>query len=202
MIIMHNIFTSYIIEIIRTMLPDLAELKILRKKLNISQAELAKICGLNQSTISRIENQQVDPPYSTFKLLYSCLKNEERRKKESSEQIVKLMTRDIISIHPQTKLKDAITLMNKYNVSQLPILDKNQNIGSITSKKAQELIMENSDLLNIDISDVKELPFPEVDKNWNLKDVSDLLIKYPAVLIKEFDKYIGIMTDADVLKLP
>jgi len=187
---------------IENMLPDLAEIKILRKKLNISQKELARICGLNQSTISRIENQQVDPPYSTFKTLYSCLKNEEKRKKESSEKIESVMTKNIISIEPRTKLKDAIKLMNKYNVSQLPILESNRNLGSITSRKAQKLMMENSDLLNIQISDVKELPFPEVNKNWNLKDVSDLLVKYHAVLVKEFERYIGIITDADFLKLP
>lgn len=184
------------------MLPELAELKILRKKLNISQQELARICGLNQSTISRIENQEIDPSYSTFKKLYICLKNEERRKKESSEEIEKFMTKNIISIESQTKLKKAIVLMNKYNVSQLPILEDNRNLGSITSRKAQKLIMENSDLLNISISDVKELPFPEINKDWNLKDVSDLLVKYPAILVKEFDKYIGIITDADFLKLP
>ncbi|MFO7794647.1 MAG: CBS domain-containing protein [Promethearchaeati archaeon] len=183
-------------------IPEIAEIKILRKKLNISQHELAKLCKLNQSTISRIENELVDPPYSTFKLIYSCLKNEERRKKESSERIEKIMTKNIISIEPDTKLKDVIKLMNEYNVSQLPILKNSQNLGSITSRKAQKLMMENSDLLNIKISDVKELPFPEVNRNWSLKDVSDLLIKYSAVLVRDFDKYIGIITDADFLKLP
>ena len=184
------------------MLPDIAEIKILRKKLNISQKQLAEICGLSQSTISRIENELIDPTYRKFKKLYSCLINEERRKKESIEKIDNIMTKDIISIESDTKLNEAISLMNKYNVSQLPIIEDNRNLGSITSRKAQKLIMENSDLLNIKISDVKELPFPEVNRNWSLKDVSDLLIKYSAVLVRDFDKYIGIITDADFLKLP
>ena len=46
-----------------------------------------------------------------------------------------------------------------------------------------------------------ELPFPEVEKNWNAKDISNLLIKYSAVLVKENNKFIGIITDADFLKL-
>ncbi|TFF94680.1 MAG: CBS domain-containing protein [Promethearchaeota archaeon] len=184
------------------MLPDIAEIKILRKKLNISQKELADICGLSQSTISRIENELIDPTYTKFKKLYSSLINEERRKKESIEKIDNIMTKEIISIKSDTKLSEAISLMNKYNVSQLPIIENNRNLGSITSRKAQKLIMENADLLNIKISDVKELPFPEVNRKWSLKDVSDLLIKYSAVLIRDFDKYIGIITDADFLKLP
>lgn len=184
------------------MLPKIAEIRLLRRKLNISQEQLSMMCGVSQSTISRIENGLIDPPYSKFKILYSCLKNEESKKKDSFEKIEILMTKDIISVKPETKLKEAINLMNEFNVSQLPILDENRNLGSITSKKAQELIMENPDLINVELSNLKELPFPEVKKNWNLKDISDLLIKYPAVLVKEFDKYIGIITDADILKLP
>ncbi|UCC18796.1 MAG: CBS domain-containing protein [Promethearchaeota archaeon] len=45
------------------------------------------------------------------------------------------------------------------------------------------------------------MPFPEIDKSWNVKDISDLLLKYSAVLVKEQNDYIGIITDSDLLRL-
>ncbi|MFX1310579.1 MAG: CBS domain-containing protein [Promethearchaeota archaeon] len=53
----------------------------------------------------------------------------------------------------------------------------------------------------MDVSLIKELPFPEIDKNWNVKDISDLLLQYPAVLVKESNCYVGIISDSDLLRL-
>ncbi len=110
------------------------------------------------------------------------------------------MTKKLVFITPNTKLKEAILLMNEYKISQLPIIENNRNLGSITSKKTQKLIMDNPDLLNVEVMRLKELPFPEIEEDWNLKDISDILLKYPAVLVKRFDKFVGIITDADLLK--
>jgi predicted transcriptional regulator len=81
-------------------------------------------------------------------------------------------------------------------------MDQNgQNIGSITSKKVQKFIIDNPDILYMKAFDIKELPFPEVEKNWNVKEISNLLLNYPAVLVKELGKYVGIITDSNFLKL-
>ncbi len=185
------------------MLPELDEIAQKRKNLNLSQEELARICNMTQSTISRIENGLIDPPYSKVKKVFEKLESEKKKKSSSilNNKIEDIMTKEIISISPENKLKDAIALMSKYNISQLPIFDNNRNFGSITSKKAQKLIIGNPDLLNVKLADLKELSFPEIDRDWNLKHVSDLLTKYSAILVKEFDKYVGIITDADFLKL-
>ncbi|TFF99474.1 MAG: helix-turn-helix domain-containing protein [Promethearchaeota archaeon] len=181
------------------MLPKLEEIKVLRKNLNISQEELAVQCNLTQSTVSRIENGKEDPPYSKVKRIFNFLEGEKTRRRNITKTIKDIVTEEIISLSPKDSLKDAITLMSQYNISQLPVFEDSRNFGSITAKKAQKLIMENPDLVNVKIKEVKELPFPEVEENWNLRDVSDMLLKYPAVLVKKFDKYTGIITDADFL---
>ena len=91
--------------------------------------------------------------------------------------------------------------MTKYNISQLPILEKNHNYGSITAKKIQEYIADDPVILKLKVTDIKELPFPEVEKSWIVKDISRLLINYPAVLVKEDKRFIGIITDSNFLKL-
>ena len=182
-------------------LPDFSQIKNLRKSLNISQKELGEELKLSQSTISRIENGTMDPPYSKFKMIYEFLENEKRSRKRSKKHAKDILTPKIIFIEPQSTVKDAVELMTKYNISQLPILENNQNYGSITSKRIQKYITDDPVILNLKVTDVKELPFPEVDKNWNVKDISSLLINYPAVLVKENKKFIGIITDSNFLNL-
>ncbi|MHA1670824.1 MAG: CBS domain-containing protein [Promethearchaeota archaeon] len=183
-------------------IPDLQNIKYLRKSLNFSQKELGQLLDIPQSTISRIENETMDPPYSKFKIIYNFLEDE-RRKREQTENIVAdIMTKRIYSIDSNSTMKNAMEIMNKYSISQIPILENNgQNLGSITSKKIQKLIIDNPELINTNVLNFKELPFPEVEKTWNVKDISNLLVNYPAVLVKEFDEYLGIITDSNFLKL-
>jgi len=183
------------------LLPDFSQIKYLRKRLNISQKELGEKLQISQSTISRIENGTMDPPYSKFKIIYEFLENERRSRKRSKKHAEDILTPKIISIKPQSTVKDAVELMTKYNISQIPILENNQNYGSITSKKIQKYITDDPVILNLKVTDIKELPFPEVEKNWNVKDISSLLINYPAVLVKEDKIFIGIITDSNFLKL-
>ncbi len=183
-------------------LPSLHDIKRLRKKLNISQKELEIALNIPQSTISRIENATIDPPYSKLKRIFEYLEIERRNREKSKKHAKDIMAKDIISITPTSTIKKAITLMNEHSISQLPLIEQNQNLGSITSKKIQKYIIDHPGFINKDVSLIKELPFPEIDKNWNVKDISDLLLKYSAVLVKENNSYIGIVTDSDLLKLP
>jgi predicted transcriptional regulator len=183
-------------------LPNLSDIKRLRKKLNISQKTLGEKLKLSQSIISRIESGTVDPPYSKLKKIYEYLENERKIREKSKKHAEDIMVQSIISIKSSSTIKKAVDLMNKYEISQLPIIESNQNMGSITSKKIQKYITDNPQIINKDVALIKELPFPEIDKNWNVKDISDLLLKYPAVLVKEYNDYIGIITDSDLLKIP
>jgi predicted transcriptional regulator len=183
-------------------LPALDEIKRLRKKLNISQKKLGEDLSIPQSTISRIENESIDPPYSKVKKIFEYLENERITRKKTKKQAKDIMTATLISIKPNSSIRDAVELMNEYEISQLPIIEDMYNLGSISSKKIQKSITENPQILGADVSLIKELPFPEVEEKWNAKDISDLLIKYSAVLVKDKEhNFVGIITDADFLKL-
>lgn len=184
------------------LLPELLDIKIIRKSLNISQKELGEELDIPQSTISRIENGTMDPPYSKFKKIYEYLHLHRMKIEETKRTAADIMTKKIYSVNSKSTIRDAIEKMNEFSISQLPIIEaEGQNLGSITAKKIQKLIIDNPELVHATVIKFKELPFPEVDKSWNVKDISNLLVKYPAILVKEYDKFLGIITDSDFLNL-
>ena len=181
-------------------LPELSEVKILRKKLNLTQEELCESLRIPQATISRIENGRGNPSYLAVKAIFDYLEHEGLRRKKLERKAENIMTTKIISIDAKSSIKEAVELMNTHELSQIPILEKGQNIGSLTAKKIQKSITDNPELMHASINFIKELPFPEIEKDWDIKGISNLLTEYSAVLVKEYDEYIGIITDADFLK--
>ncbi len=183
------------------MLPNLSEIKNLRKKLKLSQEELGAACGISQPVISRIEQGKLDPPYNKAKKIFEHLESRKTNGRKLLKIAMDIMTTEINSLNSKSLVKDAVDLMNQNEISQVPILEDSNNLGSITANKIQELIADNPDIVNVNVMLVKELPFPEIQKDWNVKDISNLLIKYPAVLVKDFDEFTGIITNADFFKV-
>ena len=134
-------------------------------------------------------------------MIYEYLDEEKSKRKKFKRYAKDIMTHDIKFIKPDSTIREAVELMNKHSISQLPIIENKHNYGSLTSKKIQKYITDNPEIINADVALIKELPFPEIDKDWNLKDISDLLLQYPAVLVREKNEFIGIITDSDLLRL-
>ncbi len=181
-------------------IPELTDLKKERLKFDISQKDLEKALSIPQATISRIERGVGNPSYLTVKKIFDYLEHERSRRGSSERKANNVMTQKVISIIPNSTIKEAVNLMNKHNISQLPIIVNDNNIGSITAKNIQKTIIDNPNLINAEVDIIKELPFPEIEKDWDVKDISNLLTNYSAVLVKEYGEYIGIITDADLLK--
>lgn len=143
----------------------------------------------------------MDPPYSKVKKIFEFLEQERIKKNNIYKTAKEIMTKQIISISSHSSIKDTIELMNKHDLSQVPIIDADQNLGSLTAKKIQKFIADHPDLKNVNVLDLKQLPFPEIEKDWSIKAISNLLSNYPAILVKEYNRFVGIITDADFLKL-
>ena len=49
------------------MLADLSEIRILRKQHNLTQSQLARLAGVSQSLIAKLEAGLIDPGYANFR---------------------------------------------------------------------------------------------------------------------------------------
>lgn len=60
--------------------PPLSSIRITREKLGVSQALLARVTGINASTISRIENATLTPGYDTAATIFLALRHLAKRR--------------------------------------------------------------------------------------------------------------------------
>ncbi|HEY7878143.1 MAG TPA: pyridoxal-phosphate dependent enzyme [Gemmatimonadaceae bacterium] len=106
----------------------------------------------------------------------------------------------VVSVAPTTTVRQALRLMNLHDVSQLPVLDADNCIGSVSESAVSARALENTKLLDAAVSDVMDAPFPVVESSQSLDGVVKLLTKTnPAVLVRTRDRIAGIVTRSDVL---
>lgn len=183
------------------LLPEPSEIKRIRKRLGLTQSELAKLSGVNQSLIARIESGS-DPRYSTIRKIFKALR-ERIQKREI--KIEKIMNKKVIFINANDKIQKAARIMSKMAISQLPVLENGIVVGSLREKNISELLKRqgpNKEKIgDMKVRKFMEECFPEISKNGTLDNVIELLKYEPAVLVKENGKIVGIITKSDLMKL-
>jgi cystathionine beta-synthase len=109
-------------------------------------------------------------------------------------------SRSVISIAPGASVRQALGLMNLHDVSQLPVMDADSCVGSVSDWSLSQKSLENAKLLELPVSEVMESPFPVVSSEQPVDSVVKLLSKAnPAVLVQDNGEVQGIITRSDML---
>ena len=108
--------------------------------------------------------------------------------------------RDVIFVTPGASVRQALRLMSLHDVSQLPVMDGADCVGSVSDWSLSAKSLDDTKLLDSTVSDVMDSPFPVVDANQPVDAVVKLLSKSsPAILVREADTVQGIVTRSDML---
>jgi len=107
---------------------------------------------------------------------------------------------DIVSVTGGQTVRQAIRLMHLHDVSQLPVMDGTNCIGSVSDWSLSTKSLEDTKMLDVTLSEVMDPPFPTVDDQQTADSVAKLLSKSnPAVLVRTNGKVTGIVTRSDLL---
>lgn len=181
-------------------LPELERIEKLRKKLRLTQTQLAKKAGLSQSLVARVESGNVDPRYSKVVRIFKALDESQDRAITATE----IMTKNVVSVQGEDHLHIAIEKMKKNNVSQLPVFSGRDQAGSISEGVIMDQISKGVNINKISerkVLEYMEEPLPQVNPNTNISTLSSLLEHNKAVLIVDKGHIEGIVTKADLLKV-
>jgi len=175
--------------------PELTGIKPLRKRLGLTQHQLAAAAGVSQSLIAKVEAGLVDPSFSAGKQMLAALRSFERGQDPDAGA---LMERHVVVVKAEDKLKAAIRKMQAHGYSQLPVLDEMNVAGLLTEKS----IVQNMDRINSKtlVAEIMEEAPPIVPMEAPRRVLAELLSHYNLILVKEKGRVKGIITKSDLLK--
>lgn len=183
------------------MLPELAQVKSRRLKLGVKQGELAKLAGVSQSLIAKLESGRIEPSYANARRIFAALESVELGKQQCARDI---MSRGVCSISEKDTVDHASRLMRSRNFSQLPVMHDQLVVGSISDKTLVDKINDGVDLKEIKSMRVKEImdeAFPVVQEDTPLRAIYSLLEYSPALIVKTAGKMSGIISRSDLLRV-
>ncbi len=113
----------------------------------------------------------------------------------------------LVTVPVTAKVRDAIELLQRYNISQLPVSREGEIstvhsiVGSIQERSLLERVFRNPDAIDHSVETVMEQPFPLVDVSEEVERVVPaLLTNNQAVLAEEAGRPVGLITRADLLE--
>jgi predicted transcriptional regulator len=168
-------------------------LKKKRLELNLTQSQLAKLVGVSQAHIAKIEGEKVDPRLSTVNKILEILEGGKGRK------CGEIMTREVITTHPKDRIQEASETMVRHAVSQLPIIEDGRVVGMITEEAIVKNLIPN--IANEHVENIMEPPLPSVPEDTDVTVIRPLLEKNSGVLVTKQGKLVGIITRSDLLKV-
>lgn len=124
-------------------------------------------------------------------------------KATSVSEVLKTKSRGIkqlLSVDINATVREAIATMNRAGVSQLPVFDRGNLIGSLSETVLFQKTMEAPDVMDLSVSTLLEPPFPTVSGDEDVYEVVKLLKATPAVLVRDGATCRGILTRFDVIE--
>jgi cystathionine beta-synthase len=109
--------------------------------------------------------------------------------------------RQIVSVAPETPVRQALGLITQHDVSQLPVVAEGDCVGHLAETTLMARVLEDMTLLDKSVQHLMDPPLPVVDAHVDLPGVARLLSRQnPAVLVRRNGRLEGIITRHDVLR--
>jgi len=107
---------------------------------------------------------------------------------------------EIYSVKPEHSALQAVKMMRKYSISQVPVIDGGVSVGSLSESSVIKLLKDGVDMESTRVSDIMGAPFPTLDARLNTSELYRLLMGgYGGVLVKANEKFSGFLTKIDLI---
>jgi cystathionine beta-synthase len=107
----------------------------------------------------------------------------------------------LVTVDADANVDDALKMMQKYDISQIPVVRNDEFVGSLNDNTLYARLIENPDLKNGKVAAVMQAPFPFVDPQARLDEVSKYFTKEnSAVMVRDWGGNIHIITKYDLIQ--
>lgn len=173
--------------------PELSEVKSLRKKVGMSQEELAKKVGVTQSHIAKVERGNIDPSYSLVRKILLALEE------EHEDPCSRYMSSPILSVQDDEIVENAVHTMEELGYSQLVVLRGYKVVGLV---REEDVLVQRKDMSVLKAKEIMSHPPSTVQKDAARRAIEGLVIHLGVVVVLDGEEPVGIITRSDLIRRP
>ncbi|KAA3648505.1 MAG: pyridoxal-phosphate dependent enzyme [Bacteroidetes bacterium] len=109
--------------------------------------------------------------------------------------------KSLITAGPDENLCDVLNKMTQYNISQVPVVENGEYVGSLNDSEVYSKIVSNPELKDEPVKKVMDAPYEFVDGNASLEEIAKKIDKHNrAVLVKNRAGDVHIITIHDIIE--
>jgi cystathionine beta-synthase len=125
----------------------------------------------------------------------------EIKKPKAIDLITGHKNQKLVTIDSSASIHEALSLMNKFGISQIPVKNGNNFIGSLNDSVLFSKLFEDNSLKTKTVAELMDAPFPMVSPQAPMEDVSKLITKENnAVLMTDLAGHVHIITKHDLIQ--
>ncbi|HSU24528.1 MAG TPA: pyridoxal-phosphate dependent enzyme, partial [Pyrinomonadaceae bacterium] len=82
--------------------------------------------------------------------------------------------KELIFVEPETVLSEALELMDKNGVTQIPVIQEHRSVGSLRESRVLAKLLSDRDLLNAKVSEVMDESFPVIEIDTSVSEIKSM----------------------------
>ncbi|HRF27141.1 MAG TPA: pyridoxal-phosphate dependent enzyme [Ferruginibacter sp.] len=107
----------------------------------------------------------------------------------------------LITVNPQQTVMEAIELMKKYDIENIPVFEDAVQVGAVSESRLFDVMLQHADIRQKTISEIMEKPYPVVDFHTPVERLSSFITRENgAVLTKDESGSYHIVTKYDIIQ--
>lgn len=175
---------------------EVEDVKRIRKKVGITQSELAKLAGVSQSLIAKVESGKIDPTFSNMKKIFAALNSVQKKESLKAKDFIH---KGVVSCKSTDTISNVIKKMKKHEISQLPVKNDSKVVGVVSESRLLDHLLQGKNR-NCKVKEIMEEVPPIVNSNTGELVLSNLLKYFPLVLVQDKGNLKGVVTRSDILR--
>jgi cystathionine beta-synthase len=107
----------------------------------------------------------------------------------------------LVLVRPGATTREALQLITQHDISQIPVCDEGECVGSLSESNLMSHVIEDPTILDRAVDELMDAALPVVDTSASMSGIGRLLTRQtPAVLVRKDGDFVGIITRYDVVR--
>jgi cystathionine beta-synthase len=106
----------------------------------------------------------------------------------------------LVAVAESDLLRDALDLIKRYNISQLPVRRNGEIVGCVEESAIMSRVLEDAHALDVPVGRIMDKPLMRISVEEPVDQVVKLLAGRNAVLVEETGEAKGILTRIDLIE--